>query len=289
MRFREWATKVMLIFLLFATLILALFAGKSAKIAKNTATSIPEVIAWSEYPKAQLQSAKNLSSKSPSVPKSQVKKSQPLALYSTTEAFARYKPQYEITPVDPSNYGDRYAKDINGVSLHNQPIVVLHETSNSASSAINFFQTPHDNENIQASYHTLIKRDGTVVYLIPPEKRAFGAGNSVFDGPNGSETVKTNPNLPPSVNNFAYHVSLETPPEAWGDNHVQSHSGYTEAQYHSLAWLIAQSQVPEDRITTHRAVDRSGQRIDPISFDFNKFFDLLHSYRQLTPINRAHR
>jgi N-acetyl-anhydromuramyl-L-alanine amidase AmpD len=119
-----------------------------------------------------------------------------------------------------------------------------------------------------------------VVYLIPPEKRAFGAGNSVFHGPNGAETVKTNPNLPPSVNNFAYHVSLETPPEAWGNNHIQSHSGYTDAQYYSLGWLIAQSQVSDDRITTHQAVDRSGQRLDPISFDFNKFFYLLHSYRQ---------
>ncbi|BAY27411.1 N-acetylmuramoyl-L-alanine amidase [Calothrix sp. NIES-2100] len=280
MRFREWATKVMLIFLVFATLILALFAGKVTKPQNNTATSIPEVIAWSEYPKAQLQTAKNQSSESQEVRKSRVKKSQPVARYRTTMAFAKYRPQYEIARVDPSNYGDRYTKDINNVPVRNQPIVVLHETSNSASSAINFFQTHHDNENIQASYHTLIKRDGTVVYLIPPEKRAFGAGNSVFDGPNGAETVKTNPNLPPSVNNFAYHVSLETPPEAWGNDYVQTHSGYTEAQYQSLAWLIAQSQVPDDRITTHKAVDRSRQKVDPINFDFNKFFDLLHSYRQ---------
>ena len=280
MRFREWATKVMLIFLVFATLILALFAEKATKPQENTAKSIPEVIAWSEYPKAQLQTAKNPSRESPQLLKSKVKKSQPVARYRTTAAFASYRPQYEMTQVDPSNYGDRYTKDINGVPLRNQPIVVIHETSNSASSAINFFQNHHDNENIQASYHTLIKLDGTVVYLIPPEKRAFGAGNSVFDGSNGSETVKTNPNLPPSVNNFAYHVSLETPPEAWGDKLAKNHTGYTEAQYHSLAWLIAQSQVPDDRITTHKAVDRSGQKFDPMNFDFNKFFDLLHTYRQ---------
>ncbi|OUL37650.1 N-acetylmuramoyl-L-alanine amidase [Nostoc sp. T09] len=290
MRFREWATKVMLIFLLFATLILVLFAGKATQSQDNTAASNPEVIAWSDYPKAKLQIAKNPSAESQDVLKSQVKKSQPspsiapsqpvARYYRTTEAFKRYRPPYEITHVDPSNYGERYAKDINGLPVRNQPIVVLHETSNSASSAINFFQTSHDNENIQASYHTLIKLDGTVVYLIPPEKRAFGAGNSVFDGPNGSETVKTNPNLPPSVNNFAYHVSLETPPEAWGDKQAKNHTGYTEAQYHSLAWLIAQSQVPDDRITTHKAVDRSRQKVDPINFDFDKFFELLHNYRQ---------
>jgi N-acetylmuramoyl-L-alanine amidase len=281
MRFREWATKVMLICLLFATLILAVFAGKSTKPQNDTATAIPEVIAWSEYPKAQLQTAKIQESQSQEeLLKSQVKKSPPLVRYKTTVAFTKYRPRYEVTSVNPSNYGDRYTKDINGVVLRNQPIIVLHETSNSSSSAINFFQTPHDNENIQASYHTLIKRDGTVIYLIPPEKRAFGAGNSVFDGPNGSETVKTNPNLPPSVNNFAYHVSLETPPEAWGVKNIKSHGGYTDAQYYSLAWLIAQSQVGDDRITTHQAVDRSGHKVDPISFDFNKFFYLLHTYRK---------
>ncbi len=255
MRFREWATKVMLIFLLFATLILVLFAGKATQSQDNTVASNPEVITWSEYPQAQLQTSTNPSAESGNVLKSPVKKSpsqpvtspvkspvkknqsQPVAKpYRTTEVFKSYRPQYEITRVDPSNYGDRYAKDINGVPARNQPIVVLHETGNSASSAINFFQTSHDNENIQASYHALIKLDGTVVYLIPPEKRAFGAGNSVFDGPNGSETVKTNPNLPSSVNNFAYHVSLETPPEAWGDNQAKNHTGYTEAQYYSLAW-----------------------------------------------------
>ncbi|MBD2201020.1 N-acetylmuramoyl-L-alanine amidase [Calothrix sp. FACHB-1219] len=281
MRFREWATKVMLICLLFATLILALFAGKSPKPQSDTASAMSDITSWSEYPKAQLQSAKTQESKSQKeLLKSRVKKSPPLARYKTTAAFAKYKPRYEVRPVNPTNYGERYAKDIYGAVLRNQPIIVLHETGNSASSAINFFQTPHDNENIQASYHTLIRRDGTVAYLIPPEKRAFGAGNSVFQGPDGLETVKTNPNLPPSVNNFAYHVSLETPPEAWGNNRIQSHSGYTDAQYYSLAWLIAQSQVPDDRITTHQAVDRSGQRVDPLSFDFNKFFYLLHSYRQ---------
>ena len=89
---------------------------------------------------------------------------------------------------------------------------MLHETVYSAASAINHFQTPHLNEKDQASYHSLIKLDGTIIYIVPPDKRAFGASNSVFIGSNGSEAVKTHPNFPPSVNNFAYHVSLETPP-----------------------------------------------------------------------------
>ena len=229
----------------------------------------------------------NVGDRPRNLPKSSVKTNQIPGIYVTTEAFARYRPNYEQAAVDPSNYGERYARDANNLPLNNQPIIVIHETSDSASSAINFFQTPHDDEKVQASYHTLIKQDGTVVYLVPPEKRAFGAGNSVFEGANGVETVQTNLTLPPSVNNFAYHVSLETPPDGRGNNHIQSHSGYTDAQYNSLAWLIAQSQVPDDRITTHRAVDRSGQRVDPLSFDFNKFFNVLNSYRSVETVNTA--
>ncbi len=189
-----------------------------------------------------------------------------------------YMPRYQISWANPLNYGQRYAKDINGVPVYNQPIIVLHETVNSASSAINSFQTPHANEKNQASYHALITLDGTVIYIVPREYRAFGAGNSVFDGPNGQETVKTHPNFPPSVNNFAYHIAFETPPN--GRNNRKTHSGYTEAQYKSLAWLVAQSSVPDNRITTHRAVDRSRSRIDPRSFDGKKFLSLLSSYRQ---------
>jgi N-acetylmuramoyl-L-alanine amidase len=195
-----------------------------------------------------------------------------------TETRGKYRPRYEVAIVDPSNYGERYTKDANGVPVHNRSIIVLHETSFSAASAINTFQTPHTDEKLQVSYHSMIKLDGTIVYLVPPEKRAFGAGNSVFQTTQGIETVKTNQHLPPSVNNFAYHVSLETPPQA--EESRTTHEGYTEAQYNSLAWLISQSTVPDDRITTHRAVDRSGLRIDPRSFDFQRFFNLLHTYRQ---------
>ena len=124
----------------------------------------------------------------------------------------------------------------------------------------------------------MIKLDGTIIYIVPPDKRAFGASNSVFIGSNGSEAVKTHSNFPPSVNNFAYHVSLETPLN--GRNSNRRHSGYTEAEYQSLAWLIAQSKVPDSRITTHKAVDRSGNRIDPRNFNRKKFLSLLHSYRR---------
>jgi hypothetical protein len=75
------------------------------------------------------------------------------------------------------------------------------------------------------------------------------------------------------VNNFAYHVALESPPD--GNTNAPTHSGYTTPQYQSLAWVVAQTGVPDDRITTHKAVDRSGQRMDPRSFRDAHFFQLL--------------
>lgn len=188
-----------------------------------------------------------------------------------------YEPRQDIQLADPSNYGDRYSTDAYGRPVQNEFIAVLHETVGSAQSAINLFNNYHPNDNDQVSYHTLIGRDGTVYYIVPPEKRAYGAGNSVFNGPNGQEAVLTNPNFPPSVNNFAYHISLETPYDGQEGNY-STHSGYTQSQYESLAWLLARSNIADSRITTHKAVDRSGARQDPRSFDFNRFFSLLHRY-----------
>lgn len=187
-----------------------------------------------------------------------------------------YSPREEIALADATNYGDRFLRDVHGRPATYAPIVVLHETVGSAESAIHFFQTPHPRDEDQSSYHTLIKRDGTVVYIVPPDKRAFGAGNSVFESPDGIEAVQTNPQFPPSVNNFAYHISLETPPD--GNNNNNSHSGYTSAQYQSLAWLVAKTNVPDARLTTHKMVDRSGSRKDPRSFNAQVFLRQLSAY-----------
>lgn len=184
-----------------------------------------------------------------------------------------YQPPEQIVPADPSNYGPRYETDIYGQPALYPLIVVLHETVGSADSAINTFQTYHARDEDQVSYHSLIRRDGTIVHLVHPQMRAFGAGNSVFVGPQGAEAVQTNPDFPASVNNFAYHTSLETPSDGRGNQ--RRHSGYTDAQYRSLAWLIAQLPVPQERITTHRAVDRSGRRMDPRSFDAQRLVTLL--------------
>ncbi|MGL6139339.1 MAG: peptidoglycan recognition protein family protein [Planktothrix sp.] len=189
---------------------------------------------------------------------------------------AGYSPNEYQALANGTNYGQRFLYDINGQPVNNTPIVVIHETVSDVYSAVNLFQNAQASEDNQASYHTLIMLTGDIVYIVPPDLRAFGAGNSVFASSTGTETVKTHAKRPPSVNNFAYHVSLETPVD--GRNNANSHSGYTTAQYQSLAWLIAKTGVPDARITTHAAVDRSGERRDPRSFDGQLFSQYLQSY-----------
>jgi N-acetylmuramoyl-L-alanine amidase len=185
--------------------------------------------------------------------------------------LSSFQPREEVALAHPTNYGERYRQDINGQFVANSPIIVLHETVGSGWQTVQMFQTPHPRDEDQVSYHTLVKRDGTIFYLVPPDKRAFGAGNSAF----GGESVKTNRLYPPSVNNFAYHISFESPTDGRGNGAY--HSGYTDAQYQSAAWLVAKTGVSEDRITTHKAVDRSRTRRDPRSFDGDKFLRLLNS------------
>lgn len=196
-----------------------------------------------------------------------------------------YQPREEVAVAHPSNFGRRFTQDLSGRPVSNEPIIVLHETVGSGSSAINYFRTPHPRDNDQVSYHTLIRENGTIVYLVPPDRRAFGAGNSIFNGNKGEEAVKTNPSFPASVNNFAYHISLATPPDGRGNG--ASHSGYTRAQYQSLAWLVAKTGIPNDRITTHRLVDRSRQRRDPRSFNAQYFAQLLATFPKTDDISMA--
>ncbi|WKT81282.1 peptidoglycan recognition family protein [Thermosynechococcus sp. PP45] len=184
-----------------------------------------------------------------------------------------FTPPWYSVPIDRTNFGDRYRTDIRGQVVDNAPLIVLHETVASAQSTLDFFQTPHPRDEDQASYHELITLRGWLLHLVPWSKRAYGAGNSVF----GRETVQTNLRLAPSVNNFALHFSLETPPE--GRHNGSTHAGYTDAQYRTLAWLVAQTGIDLQRVTTHAAVDRSGERMDPRSFDWATFNRYWQAYR----------
>lgn len=168
---------------------------------------------------------------------------------------------------DASNYGQRFTRDAFGNRVDPTPrVVVLHETVYGIESAISTFLTPHPRDEDQVSYHTLVGLDGQVVQVLDPSRRAFGAGNSAFRG----EWVITNPRVGGSVNNFALHLSLETPLD--GENDAPVHSGYTNAQYDAMALVLADWMrtypIPWENITTHRHVDLGGERADPRSFNW---------------------
>ena len=177
-------------------------------------------------------------------------------------------------PAHSDNFGDRDAKDLLGREIPHQPaLIVLHETVISAPATINFFQTPHPNDNDQASYHMLVSQKGDLIRFVPDESRAYGAGYSRF----GDFTVHSKSPNNFSVNNVALHISLETPPDGRGD--VASHSGYTRDQYNTLAKQVllwqAKYGIPIFRVTTHASVDRSHSRYDPRTFRWDSF-DVYH-------------
>lgn len=169
--------------------------------------------------------------------------------------------------IDPSNYGERLRRDAYGNAVETKPsMVVLHETVYGIGSAINTFTTHHPHDDDQVSYHVLIGENGRVVQALDPSKRAFGAGYSAFQG----RWDVTNPAMAGSVNNFALHLSLETPLD--GENSAAGHSGYSVRQYDAMAVVLAdwleRYQIPFAHITTHRHVDLGLERADPRSFDW---------------------
>lgn len=181
------------------------------------------------------------------------------------EKVSQLRQSINKVAIDPTNYGERYRRDAFGNPLDPRPrLVVLHETVYGIESAINTFRTPHPRDEDQVSYHTLIGLNGKVVDVVDPAKRAYGAGNSAFRG----EWAVTNAELRGSVNNFALHISLETPID--GENNLPYHSGYTAAQYDSLAALLGlwmhNYAIKPSNVTTHQVVDLGGERADPRSF-----------------------
>ena len=169
----------------------------------------------------------------------------------------------------PTNFGLRLRKDLYSQRLNPNPtVIVLHETVYDLDSAVNTLLTPHPSDVDQVSYHTLVGRSGNIVQLVDPSFRAYGAGHSAFNG----RWVFSNRNLSGSLNNFALHVSLETPRD--GSHNLDVHSGYSPSQYDSLARVLAdwmvRYKIPATSITTHRYVDLGGARADPRSFAWSE-------------------
>jgi N-acetyl-anhydromuramyl-L-alanine amidase AmpD len=190
------------------------------------------------------------------------------------DQYAMLNRRVQRINIHPSNYSERHKQDAFGNRINPKPrVVVLHETVYGLGSAINTFVTPHLQDYDQVSYHVLIGEDGRIIQALDPSKRAFGAGNSAFDG----EWAITNPKAGGSINNFALHLSLETPVD--GENNALGHSGYSQAQYDALALVLAKwmmsYNISAENITTHRHVDLGGERADPRSFNWNELKERL--------------
>ena len=186
-----------------------------------------------------------------------------------TRLMAELPARTQRLRIDPTNYGERQLRDAFGNPLDPTPrLVVLHETVYGLNSAINTFLTPHPRDDDQVSYHMLVGEKGEIVETVDPSKRAFGAGNSAFRG----QWAVTNPKVGGSVNNFALHLSLETPID--GEHQGGGHSGYSRAQYDALAVVLAdwmqRFPISAQAITTHRHVDLAGERADPRSFHWQE-------------------
>ena len=183
--------------------------------------------------------------------------------------FANLPRHRQRIAIHPTNYGQRFRRDIDGNPLDPTPrVVVLHETVYGLNSALNTFRTAHPDDASQVSYHTLIGEQGQVIDTVDPAQRAFGAGFSAFDG----RWAHTSRKVGGSINNFALHLSLETPID--GENDAASHSGYSQAQYDALAVVLAdwmrRYPISPDGITTHRPVDMGRERSDPRSFNWSE-------------------
>lgn len=179
-------------------------------------------------------------------------------------------PAEETHLADKTNYGERIRSDAWRRPVASTPqLIVLHETVINQSQTIDLFKTPHQDDAQQVSYHLLIGRDGSLLRIVPDRSRAYGAGMSAF----GDVTQRLKPGSVGSINNIALHVSLVSP--SGSSDELDTHSGYSQAQYKSLAAQVllwqAMYGIPLTRVTTHASVDRSHSRYDPRSFRWDIF------------------
>lgn len=116
-------------------------------------------------------------------------------------------------------------------------LVVLHETTTDIQTLLDL----HEDPEFFASYHVIIRRDGCLINLVPPDMKAYAAADSKFLNNEGIiEEIEG------SVDDFSYHIALESSKSAKG-----VHLGYTKQQYNSLAWLLKATGVEFNRIALH--------------------------------------
>jgi N-acetylmuramoyl-L-alanine amidase len=132
--------------------------------------------------------------------------------------------------------------------------VVIHATAiDSLEESVSYFLKP----TTEVSAHFVVDRDGTVVQLVPVEKRAWHAGTSILGGVE-------------RVNDFSVGIEM-----------VNMNDGeeFPEVQYEAVAGIIrflrSRYQIPDARIVSHAEVATpSGRKTDPMGFDLVKLREM---------------
>ncbi len=153
-------------------------------------------------------------------------------------------------------------------------IVVLHETLLSIKDSLLL----HADPKYLASYHAVISRTGEIHYLVPADCKAYAAANSKFINTIGEEEHVNN-----SVDDFAYHIALETPEDGFNAL-LTRHSGYTTQQYDCLAWLLRATGVDLNRIITHGEL-KTPKQIEPRCLNEDYLFNLYTSKNNKVSLN----
>ena len=144
-------------------------------------------------------------------------------------------------------------------------IFVLHETGIDVETLEDYMA---DGEFL-GSYHAVITIQGEIIYFTPSDMKAFAASESRFislytDGP---EEVNG------SVDDFAYHVALETPING-RDPSKKIHAGYSIQQYRSLAWLFRATGISLNRFVEHGKL-KEPETTEPRCFNEQYFGEVL--------------
>lgn len=146
-----------------------------------------------------------------------------------------------------------------------RPLIVIHESEVSYQDTLSYCQS----DLLKESYHTLINTDGGITYLADASRKCYAAGPSSYKYYEYGIEVKESVN--DSVDPFSYHVCLISPVL---DRTLTEHSGYTNEQYYSLAWLISRTGLSWDRVTLHKLVDDTQTVRDPRSFEPERLHSL---------------
>lgn len=150
------------------------------------------------------------------------------------------------------NFDDRpHGETVSCVVLHSTVVPTTEET-------VKIFLDPKR----QVSAHFVVGKDGQVIQMVPVEKRAWHAGESVLDGK-------------PRVNEYSVGIEM-----------VNLNNGvdpYTDAQIYAVVGIIrllrSRYDIPDSRIVSHEKIALpAGRKSDPANFDFERVYRLCREY-----------